>query len=140
MYYNGLYTGIKYQCVELARRYYLIYYGAIIQQVENAKDLFSVHTLRDSLTGRLFFWDGYMNISTSPRPVPGSLLIWGPCNEFPVTGHVAVVINVTRNYVYIIEQNYGQGRRRLPIRDGIVVCGKEDSKGLMGWKMPRVAF
>jgi len=135
MYYNGLYTGIKYQCVELARRYYLIYYGAIIQQVENAKDLFSVHTLRDFLTGRLFFWDGYMNISTSPKPVPGSLLIWGPCNEFPVTGHVAVVINVTRNYVYIIEQNYGQGRRRLPIRDGVVV-----SQGLMGWKMPRMGF
>ena len=135
MYYNGVYTGIKYQCVELARRYYLINYGAIIQQVENAKDLFSVHTLRDSLTGWLFFWDGYMNISTSPRPVPGSLLIWGPCSEFPVTGHVAVVINVTRDYVYIIEQNYEQGKRRLPIRNGVVA-----SKGLIGWKMPRMKF
>jgi len=24
MYINGIYTGIKYQCVELARRYYLM--------------------------------------------------------------------------------------------------------------------
>jgi len=130
-YYNGTYTGIKYQCVELARRYYLINYGVYIPIMENAKDIFSMHMLYNMITGHPIFWDGYLNISTSPPPVRGSLLVWATGEGFEYTGHVAVVVNVTKQYVYIIEQNYGQGKRKLPIHNGAIV-----SQGLIGWKMP----
>jgi len=130
-FYNGIYTGIKYQCVELARRYYLIKYGVLFQNVDIANDIFGLHMLVDFMSGQRLFWNTHLNISTSPRPVVGSLLIWAPLGLFEGTGHVAVVVNVSKNYVYIIEQNNGQGRRKLPIRDGVIV-----SKGLIGWKMP----
>ena len=130
-FWNGIYTGIKYQCVELARRYYLIKYGALFQNVDSAKDIFSIRTLTSVITGQPIFWETRLNISTSVHPVPGSLLLWGPVDTFAHTGHVAVVVNVTKNYVYIIEQGFGQGKRKLPMRDGIII-----SKGLLGWKMP----
>jgi glutathionylspermidine amidase/synthetase len=130
-FYNGIYTGIKYQCVELARRYYLIKYGVLFQNVDIANDIFGLHMLIDFMSGQRMFWNTHLNISTSPRPVVGSLLIWAPLGLFEGTGHVAVVVNVSKNYVYIIEQNNGQGRRKLPVRDGVIV-----SKGLLGWKMP----
>jgi len=131
VYWNGIYTGIKYQCVELARRYYLARFGVLFDDVVDARDIFSLHTLKDLMSGRIIFWQGYMNISTSPPPMPGSLLIWMTGDNFQKSGHVAVVVSVTKNYVYIIEQNYGQGKRKLPYRNGIIV-----SPGLVGWKMP----
>jgi len=131
VYWYGIYTGIKYQCVELARRYYLAKFGVLFDDVVNARDIFSLHTLKDLQSGRIIFWQGYINISTSPPPVEGSLLIWMTGDNFQKSGHVAVVISVTKNYVYIIEQNYGQGKRRLPYRNGIIL-----SDGLLGWKMP----
>lgn len=38
-------------------------------------------------------------------PVPGSLVIWGPGGYFKHTGHVAVVVAVDHERVYISEQN-----------------------------------
>jgi len=130
-FWNGFYTGIKYQCVELAQRYYLIKYGVLFPKIEYAKDIFGLRTLTHFLTGQPLFWETQLNISTSVRPPVGSLLLWAPVNAFAQTGHVAIVVNVSKNYVYIIEQGYGQGKRKLPIRDGIII-----SKGLIGWKIP----
>jgi glutathionylspermidine amidase/synthetase len=119
--------------VELFRRYYLIHYGLLISDVPNAKDLFSQRTLFNIRTGIQQFWATELNIGTK-LPSPGSLLIWMPTKDFPLSGHVAVVTQVTKNYVYIIEQNYGTGRRRLPVRNGKIV-----SPGLIGWKdVPRL--
>jgi hypothetical protein len=127
-FWRGIYTGIKYQCVELARRYYLMHYGLLISDVPNAKDLFPQRTLFNIRTGMPQYWPAELNIGTK-LPSPGSLLIWMPTKDFPLSGHVAVVTQVTKNYVYVIEQNYGTGRRRLPVRNGKIV-----SPGLIGWK------
>ena len=130
-FWNGIYTGIKYQCVELARRYYLMKYGVLFENIEYAKDIFGLRTLINIFTGQPVFWETQLNISTSVRPQIGSLLLWAPLDDFAQTGHVAIVVNVSKNYVYIIEQGHGQGKRKLPIRNGIII-----SKGLIGWKMP----
>ena len=107
--------------MDLIQRYYLFHYGMLIQPVAALSDLFSLHTLTEFGTGRLLFWDTYMNLLTSKRPVPGSLLIW--------TNHVAVVASVSKNYVYCTDP----GKRKLPIRNGVIV-----SEGLLGWKMPPI--
>jgi len=130
-FWYGIYTGIKYQCVELARRYYLIKYGVLFKNIDSAKEIFGLRTLHHFITGQPIFWETRLNISTSVQPIPGSLLLWGPVDAFAPTGHVAIVVNVTKNYVYIIEQGFGQGKRKLPMRNGIII-----SKGLIGWKMP----
>jgi hypothetical protein len=105
--------------LEYAQRYYLLHYALLVPSLELISDLFTCRILTEFMTGRLVFWDTYMNLATSKRPVPGSLLIW--------TNHVAVVASVSKNYVYCTDP----GKRKLPIRHGVIV-----SEGLLGWKMP----
>ena len=128
MYWNGIYTGIKYQCVELARRYYLIKYGLLFDEVRGAKDIVHLHTIYNTDSKRYIQWPTYLNAGL---PIVGSLLIWDVSEEYPKTGHVAVVTGVTQKYVEVIEQNYGTGRRRIPIEGNRVI-----SNGLLAFKMP----
>ena len=125
MFWNDIYTGVKYQCVELARRYYLIKYGAQFSPVKNAKDIEYIKSLRHD--SKRLAWPTIPNKPSSPPPKIGSLLLWKDTS----TGHVAVVTHVGRDFVDIIEQNYGSGHRRIGMRDGVLV-----SHGLVGWKQP----
>ena len=125
---NEIYTGIRYQCVELARRYYLTMYRTVFEDVPVAKDIYGIKYLTDTLTGEHIVWPSYPNRKTSPKPIEGSLLIWS--NDLP-TGHVAVVTKVTDDHVHIIEQNQKQTHRVLPFSKGRII-----SEGLKGWKMP----
>jgi CHAP domain len=128
MYWNGIYTGIKYQCVELARRYYLIKYGLLFNEVRGAKDILSLNTIFNMESKRYILWPTYLNKGIPPI---GSLLIWKPSQLYPASGHVAIVIASNRQYVDIIEQNYGLGQRRIPIENGQL-----KSEGLLGLKLP----
>jgi hypothetical protein len=113
--------------MDLIQRYYLLHYGMLIQPIATLSDLFSLHTLTEFGTGRLLFWDTHMNLTTSVRPVVGSILVWmGGGLE-----HAAIVTGVSKSAVQIIEQGYGRGKRVLPMKDGII-----RSDGLVGWKMP----
>jgi len=127
MYWNGIYTGIKYQCVELARRYYLIKYGLLFDEVRMAKDIAHLHTIYSMENKRYIQWPTYLNAGL---PIVGSLLIWDITKEYPQS-HVAIVTKVTQKYVEVIEQNYGSGRRQIPIENG-----KIKSHGLLAFKMP----
>ena len=127
MYWNGIYTGIKYQCVELARRYYLIKYGLVFDEVRMAKDIAHLHTIYSMENKRYIQWPTYLNAGL---PIVGSLLIWDITKEYPQS-HVAIVTKVTQKYVEVIEQNYGSGRREIPIDNG-----KLATKGLLGFKFP----
>lgn len=127
MYWNGIYTGIKYQCVELARRYYLIKYGLVFDEVRMAKDIAHLHTIYSMENKRYIQWPTYLNVGI---PIVGSLLIWDITKEYPQS-HVAIVTKVTQKYVEVIEQNYGSGRRQIPIEGNRVI-----SKGLLAFKMP----
>jgi hypothetical protein len=127
MYWNGIYTGIKYQCVELARRYYLIKYGLLFDEVRMAKDIAHLHTIYSMENKRYIQWPTYLNAGL---PIVGSLLIWDITKEYPQS-HVAIVTKVTQKYVEVIEQNYGSGRRQIPIENG-----KLATKGLLAFKMP----
>ena len=127
MYWNGIYTGIKYQCVELARRYYLIKYGLVFDEVRMAKDIAHLHTIYSMENKRYIQWPTYLNAGL---PIVGSLLIWDITKEYPQS-HVAIVTKVTQKYVEVIEQNYGSGRRQIPIENG-----KLATKGLLAFKMP----
>jgi glutathionylspermidine amidase/synthetase len=129
--WNGIYTGIKYQCVELARRYYLVKYNRLFEPVSTAKDLVNLTRIQDLGTGDYLAWPTHPNRAESPRPVIGSLLLWDNEGAYAPNGHVSVVLYVGRTFVDIVEQNYGRGHRRLPIRDGIIA-----SRGLLGWKQP----
>jgi len=102
---DGQYMGQKWQCVEFARRWLYVNHGQVFDDVAMAHDIFRLQSIRvvaeDAHVPLRAFRNG------SPRhPGPGALLIWDEGGEFPMTGHVAIVVEATATFVRIAEQNY----------------------------------
>ena len=131
-YWNGIYTGIQFQCVELARRYLLANYGLLFNNVDNAHEIFALRTIQLRSDQHLY-WQSHPNRACH-LPPPGSLIIWAPKGHYETTGHVAVVVKSTQDYVDIIEQNDGRGYRRLRVKDGKLHCKRPGSE-ILGWKI-----
>ena len=101
---NGFYYGVKYQCVEFSRRWLIHALGVTFGDVGMAYEIFELpYATRISDRSRIP-WNNIRN-GTSPRPVPGSVLIWEEGGEFRHTGHVAIVTEVSDNWVRVAEQN-----------------------------------
>ncbi|CAK4457548.1 unnamed protein product [Aphanomyces euteiches] len=117
-------TGYKWQCVELARRYLLVNYGVVFDNIAMAYDIFRLRTVTRVADDQLICMHAYPNGVSTDRPGKSSLVIWDPVGEFTQTGHVAVVVAVTDTHVDIIEQNVHDAvwpshrhySRRLPAR------------------------
>lgn len=101
---DGLFMGYKWQCVELARRWMYLTKGAIFDDVAMAYDIFRLRSVRVIKDGSRLPLRSFRNGSKRP-PEPGALLIWDEGGEFEVTGHVAIVTEVSDDYVRCIEQN-----------------------------------
>lgn len=103
-YVDGVFMGYKWQCVEFARRWLYQNRGYIFDDVAMAYDIFLLSSVRvvkdDSVLPLRSFKNGAQR-----WPEPGSLLIWSEGGEFDVTGHVAVVTEVTPTQVRLVEQN-----------------------------------
>lgn len=106
----GTYTGIKWQCVEFARRWLLVNKGLVYGDVDVAADLWGHITYLTRVADQQRIpLDAYPNGATrSPRP--GDLLVYA--REFLRTGHVAVVTAVSANAktITVAEQNFNNTR------------------------------
>ncbi len=96
-YFNGAYTGIKWQCVEYARRYLQSIRGITFDDVEDATQIPSA---------KFTTLDGIGIKKTNDLAV-GGLIVWPKYykNNAP-DGHVAVISAVQSNGIYVVEQNY----------------------------------
>jgi len=143
-YVDDICMGYKWQCVEFARRWLYVNRGYVFDDIAMAYDIFRLTTVRVIRENRLLPLRSFRNGSPR-RPDAGALLIWGEGGEFETTGHVAIVTEVARHYVRIVEQNYRhepwpEGRdysRELPVRiagDGgfHVECPAENGT-ILGW-------
>jgi len=104
--WNGTYTGIKWQCVEYARRWLLVNTGAVYGDVEIASDIWDrIDHLTDLKTKKPIPLETHLNGSTQ-APEVGDLLIYA--KAFNGTGHVAVVtgIDINSGIVEVSEQNF----------------------------------
>lgn len=105
---KGVYTGIKWQCVEFARRWLLVNKGVVYGDVDVAADIWGkisvVTRVSDnkeiSLQARL---NGSME-----RPEVGDLLIYA--KEFLGTGHVAIITAVNASTIEVAEQNFANSK------------------------------
>jgi glutathionylspermidine amidase/synthetase len=142
-YFDGIYMGYKWQCVEFARRWLYINKGYIFDDVAMAYDIFELRTVRDIQRKCLLPFHAFSN-GSKQYPVAGCLLIWKEGGEFERTGHVAVVTDVTDDYVCIAEQNVGHAlwdgehyARKLPANvteegDYWISCSFGDAE-ILGW-------
>jgi glutathionylspermidine amidase/synthetase len=105
-YVDGVYMGHKWQCVEFARRWLYRNYGYVFDDIAMAYDIFRLATVRLVRDNKLLPLRSFKNGSLHP-PEPGCLLIWDEGGEFETTGHVAIVTEVTPDYLRVVEQNVG---------------------------------
>jgi glutathionylspermidine amidase/synthetase len=104
--WNDTYTGIKWQCVEYARRWLLINTGAVYSDIDIAADLWDkIDYLTDVKTNKQIPLETHINGSVQP-PEVGDLLIYA--RAFNGTGHIAVVtgMDINNGLVEVSEQNY----------------------------------
>ncbi len=104
--WNGTYTGIKWQCVEYARRWLLINTGAVYGDVDIAADIWDkIDHLTDVKTKKRIPLEAHLNGSTQ-APEVGDLLIYA--KAFNGTGHVSVVtgMDFKNDMVEVSEQNF----------------------------------
>ncbi|EQC31857.1 hypothetical protein SDRG_10641 [Saprolegnia diclina VS20] len=119
---NGTYTGLRWQCVELARRYLFINRNLLFASVDGAVDIFNLTTITDVGNNVSVPFVPHAQGSATP-PVRGSLLIYKDVGKYAPWGHVAVVVDVESSHIDIAEQNVedsvwppGQGySRRLNV-------------------------
>jgi glutathionylspermidine amidase/synthetase len=105
-YVDDVYMGHKWQCVEFARRWLYRNFGYVFDDIAMAYDIFRLGKVRRIGDNHLLPLRSFRNGSRR-RPDAGCLLIWDEGGEFETTGHVAIVTEVTDDYVRIVEQNVG---------------------------------
>ncbi len=141
---DGYNVGIKFQCVEFVKRYYLEHYNHKMPNVYgHAKDFFDPE-LKDGAINGARGLRQFKNGSRS-HPQVGDLLVWGP-TTWNAYGHVAIVSKVIddekadRHEIEYIQQNpgpFGKPREKLRFRDDRTTYRLADSR-LLGWlRLPK---
>jgi surface antigen len=140
---NLQYSGMKWQCVEYARRWWVTHYDVTLLNIPRACDIWNrtyVKRLSDSKNVAL---EMHASGTSTEPPRVGDLIIWKKTEEQPV-GHVAVVCDVTENAVRIGEQNVdnnlmwsgGFFSREFPLQRNVntgAYTMRDDEDPLFGW-------
>lgn len=135
---NETYTGIKWQCVEFARRWLIHNRGLTFGDVDVAADIWALDTFTRLSDQSQVFTERYVNGSKT-LPKRGDLLIYA--KEYLATGHAAVVLEVDlkKNRLRVAEQNFknqkwpGQYARSIDLIDKNGHYWLLDAY-LLGWK------
>ena len=107
---KGVYTGIKWQCVEFARRWLLVNKGVVYGDVDVAADIWSkISVFKRVADGKEIPVQAHLNGSVQ-SPEVGDLLIYA--KEFLNTGHVAVItaVNTAEGMIEVAEQNFANSK------------------------------
>lgn len=125
--------GLKYQCVEFVKRYYLEYLNHRMPNAYgNAKDFFNT-SLQDGEINTDRNLVQYTNPSKTKPQVSDLIVFTG--TEANIYGHVAIISNVSDNEVEIIQQNAGpfdapRDKFKLQLKDG---KWKIEKDRILGW-------
>jgi glutathionylspermidine amidase/synthetase len=126
IYYNTkrIFTGIKYQCVEYARRYLIYTLNLTFDQIDNAYQIYDLDYFININTNTKVPITKISNCSIT-KPQKNMLLIYDKFDsehyETNITGHVAVITKVSDNHIYICEQNWSETKwesnysRKIPL-------------------------
>lgn len=106
---GDIYYGQRFQGVEFVRRWLIHVKGLTFPDIDNAFRVYGLdHLERVRDRTQTVPWLTFANPSTS-RPQVGSVLVWGAGDEglphLKLTGHIAIVCEVSDNYVRVAEQN-----------------------------------
>jgi len=102
---QGTYSGIKWQCVEYARRWLIRNRGITFGDVDVAADMWNLPSFTSVKDKSTIPLQRFVN-GAKTLPKRGDLLIYG--REYLRTGHAAVVLEVNsrKGYMRVAEQNF----------------------------------
>ena len=129
-YINGYFSGLKWQCVEFARRYLIVSDKISFQEIETAEDIFRLNYFFNLSDNTLIPIKKYVN-GSMVLPHVGSLLIWSKSNELQF-GHVAIITSINPKYIVIREQNWdikNNRKLKLKYKNGYYII----EKNILGW-------
>ena len=119
-YLYGVYMGMKWQCVEYARRWIFTRKGCVFDSVDSAVDIWNQLTfVQRVVDNKCFSFKKYPDGSPNP-PKNESLIIYKNDTKDMPFGHVAVIIDVLPNFIRVAEENYypyywlGNYSRQIP--------------------------
>ena len=107
---NLHYIGVIYQCIEYARKWWMINKGISFNSVDSAYEIFYLPTIFNIRTKATTPLARSVNGSAKRPPRKGDLVIYYPDRTIPrwFYGHVAVVVdtNLEQGNIAIAEQNF----------------------------------
>jgi hypothetical protein len=127
---DGYNVGLRYQCVEFVKRYYLEHYGhRMPNSYGHAKDFFDP-AVKD---GELSADRGLLQFTnpSASKPAVGDLLILDGWRGNPY-GHVAIVSAVEDGELEVVQQNTGSTRNNYDV-DLDDKAWRVDSDRVLGW-------
>jgi glutathionylspermidine amidase/synthetase len=133
-----VFTGVKWQCVEYARRWLIENRLVTFDSIDNAYNIWDLPNFTDVCTKERVPVKHYYNKTSKVAPAVGDLLIYSP--EEVHTGHVAVIVGVYDDSITIAEQNHcdcswekHEYARRLRLKQDAEGRFQIVDKAVIGW-------
>ena len=121
--YAGLIYGMKYQCVELARRWLIQARNHTFDDVPNATEIFKLKSATNILTHKKTPFIRFLNIGTN-TPEFGDIIIWKKQGQYKKHGHVAIVSKVISPHIVTISEQNGEtknGKRNINVHNDTIL-------------------
>ncbi|CAF0794273.1 unnamed protein product [Didymodactylos carnosus] len=138
-YLYGVFMGMKWQCVEYARRWVFKRKGCVFDSIDQAADMWTqLDNVQRVIDKKYFPLKKYPNGSPDP-PKNESLLIYKRSGVDMLSGHVSVIVDVLPGFIQVAEENYdpyywsGNYSRQIPyvfINESYYI---EDDYPIFGW-------
>ncbi|CAF2976531.1 unnamed protein product [Rotaria sp. Silwood2] len=104
-YLYEIYMGMKWQCVEYARRWTLLRKSSIFESVNSADDMWNQLKYIERIIDKEKFSLKKHSNGSPNLPINESYLIYPIQKDMPY-GHVAIIVDVLKNAIRIAEQNF----------------------------------
>lgn len=105
-------TGMKWQCVEYARRWLNQRSKYTFASIDHAYQIWDLQSATSLVSQQTKSWLKYANGTTKEQPQANDLLIYN--TKQGIHGHVSVITEVKDGLVYIAEQNYANAPWEKP--------------------------
>jgi len=129
--------GIQFECVELVRRYFTLYYGLTFPSIPDAFDMFSsINSLIHINTNQVILLETVNSQNVDDLRV-GDILFWKRNRTNSNYGHVAIVVHSTKGKVIIAQQNREKLVEEYSTSDIIRAMNRKNSLFLGIKRLPR---
>ena len=129
--------GIPFECVELVRRYFTLYYGLTFPSIPDAFDMFSsINSLIHINTNQVILLETVYSQNVDDLRV-GDILFWKRNRSNTNYGHVAIVVRAIKGKVAIAQQNMDDLVEEYNVSDIIRAMNRKNSQFIGIKRLPR---